>query len=114
MLVGITRHSQFLPFFRNQFDALTEHSRLTSCSFQFMFGKLYHLFSVKHVFLASVVIFEIGSLVAGVSPTSAALVLGRAISGMGCAGIISGVFTFVCTSMPVNYPFQLTRGTIAW
>ena len=80
-----------------------------------MFGKLYHLFSVKYVFLVSIVIFEIGSLIAGVAPTSAALVLGRAISGMGCAGIISGVFTFVCiTFILVNYPFKLTCGTIAW
>ncbi|KAE8131983.1 major facilitator superfamily domain-containing protein [Aspergillus pseudotamarii] len=76
--------------------------RLTSCSFQFMFGKLYHLFSVKYVFLVSVVIFEIGSLIAGVSPTSAALVLGRAISGMGCAGIITGVFTMVVQSFPLR------------
>ncbi|PIG88023.1 efflux pump antibiotic resistance protein [Aspergillus arachidicola] len=76
--------------------------RLTSCSFQFMFGKLYHLFTVKSVFLASVVIFEIGSLIAGVAPTTATLVLGRSISGMGCAGIISGVFTMVVQSFPLR------------
>ncbi|KAK6821547.1 hypothetical protein RU639_007677 [Aspergillus parasiticus] len=76
--------------------------RLTSCSFQFMFGKLYHLFSVKYVFLASIVIFEIGSLIAGVAPTTATLVLGRSISGMGCAGIISGVFTMVVQSFPLR------------
>ncbi|KJK60390.1 drug resistance transporter EmrB/QacA subfamily protein [Aspergillus parasiticus SU-1] len=76
--------------------------RLTSCSFQFMFGKLYYLFSVKYVFLASIVIFEIGSLIAGVAPTTATLVLGRSISGMGCAGIISGVFTMVVQSFPLR------------
>ncbi|KAF7595880.1 hypothetical protein BBP40_004373 [Aspergillus hancockii] len=76
--------------------------RLTSCSFQFMFGKLYHLYSVKYVFLASVFIFEIGSLLAGAAPNSAFLVLGRAVSGMGCAGIISGLFTMIVQSFPLR------------
>ncbi|KAE8349168.1 major facilitator superfamily domain-containing protein [Aspergillus coremiiformis] len=76
--------------------------RLSSCSLQFVFGKLYHLFSVKVVFLVSVAIFEMGSLIAGVAPTSAALVLGRAVSGMGCAGIISGVFTMVVLCFPLR------------
>lgn len=75
MLVGITRRS----------------CRLTSCSFQFMFGKLYHLFSDKYVFLVLVATFEIGLLIAGAAPTSAALVLGRAVSGVGGAGITSGL-----------------------
>ena len=68
-------------------------SRLTGCSFQFMFGKLYSVFSVKTIFLASVAIFEIGSLVSGTASISDALILGRAISGVGSAGIIAGCFT---------------------
>ncbi|KAE8387565.1 major facilitator superfamily domain-containing protein [Aspergillus alliaceus] len=76
--------------------------RWTSFSFQFMFGKLYHLFSIKYVFLASVATFEIGSLIAGAAPTSAALVLGRAVSGVGGAGIISGLFTMVVQSFPLH------------
>ncbi|KAB8235333.1 major facilitator superfamily domain-containing protein [Aspergillus alliaceus] len=67
-----------------------------------MFGKLYHLFSIKYVFLASVATFEIGSLIAGAAPTSAALVLGRAVSGVGGAGIISGLFTMVVQSFPLH------------
>jgi MFS family permease len=71
---------------------------LTSCSFQFMFGKLYSVSSVKAVFLTSVLIFEIGSLISGTATISAALVLGRAISGLGSAGIIAGCFTCVFPS----------------
>ncbi|RAL07449.1 MDR family MFS transporter [Aspergillus homomorphus CBS 101889] len=76
--------------------------RLTSCAFQFMFGKLYHLFSAKCVFLASVLIFELGSLLAGVAPTSSVLILGRAVSGIGCSGIISGVLTIIARSFPLR------------
>ncbi|KAI9727502.1 MAG: hypothetical protein M1828_006444 [Chrysothrix sp. TS-e1954] len=65
---------------------------LTTCSFQFMFGKLYSVFSVKTVFLTTFVIFLVGSAVSGAAPSSTALVAGRAISGLGCAGIISGAF----------------------
>ncbi|PYI05798.1 hypothetical protein BO78DRAFT_387448 [Aspergillus sclerotiicarbonarius CBS 121057] len=42
---------------------------LTICSTQLMWGKLYTFYSVKWVFLASLFIFELGSLVCGVAPT---------------------------------------------
>ena len=58
-----------------------------------MFGKMYSVFSVKVVFLCSLVIFELGSAVSGAAATSYALVIGRAVAGFGCAGIIAGVFT---------------------
>ena len=63
-----------------------------------MFGKLYSIFSVKIVFLAAVVIFEIGSLISGTAAASAMLILGRAISGFGTAGMIAGCFTCVLFS----------------
>ncbi|KAF2666842.1 putative efflux pump antibiotic resistance protein [Microthyrium microscopicum] len=72
--------------------------RLTVCSFQFMFGKLYSLYSLKHILLISVVIFMVGSVMCAAAPTSAAFVAGRAMSGFASAGIISGAF---CTLMEV-------------
>ena len=66
--------------------------RLTGCSFQFMFGKMYTLFSIKTVFLVSLAIFECGSVLCASAPTSKALVLGRAVAGLGTSGIIMGVF----------------------
>lgn len=65
-----------------------------------MWGKCYMYFSLKWVFLASVFIFEIGSLVCGVSPNSTALIVGRAIAGLGGAGILGGVYTI--TAMVVE------------
>lgn len=95
MLVGIILHSMRATRYPKLNPWLTHISRLTSCAFQFMFGKLYHLFPIKSVYLASVVIFELGNLLAGVAPSSSVLILGRAISGVGCSGIICGVLTLV-------------------
>ncbi|KAI9830531.1 MAG: hypothetical protein M1819_005489 [Sarea resinae] len=76
--------------------------RLPLCSFQFMFGKMYSVFSVKWVFLISVAIYEIGSLVCGLAPTSIAFIIARAICGFGGAGIIAGVFVVLTQTVPLH------------
>jgi len=63
---------------------------LTTASFQLLFGKFYTFFSIKYVYLTAIGIFELGSLICGVAPNSIALILGRAIAGLGSAGIFSG------------------------
>jgi MFS family permease len=63
---------------------------ITCAAFQLLFGKLYTLYSIKTVFLSSVVLFEIGSAVCGSAQTSAAFIVGRALSGVGAAGIFAG------------------------
>ncbi|KAL8649061.1 MAG: hypothetical protein Q9226_005735 [Calogaya cf. arnoldii] len=55
---------------------------LTICAFQLAFGKCYSIFSIKAVFLTAIGIFELGSLICGVAPSSNALIIGRAIAGM--------------------------------
>jgi MFS family permease len=63
---------------------------LTTASFQLLFGKFYTFFSIKYVYLTAIGIFELGSLICGIAPNSIALILGRAIAGLGSAGIFSG------------------------
>ena len=75
---------------------------LTICSFQLAFGKCYSVFSIKSVFLAAIGIFEFGSLICGIAPTSIALIVGRAIAGMGCAGIFSGALIVIAYSVPLH------------
>ncbi|KAH0559978.1 hypothetical protein GP486_003494 [Trichoglossum hirsutum] len=75
---------------------------LTTASFQLPFGKIYTLFSVKWTFLAAISIFELGSLVCGVAQSSKALIVGRAIAGLGCAGIYSGGLIIVSYSVPLR------------
>lgn len=57
-----------------------------------MFGKLYRTYPLKRVFIASLLIFEIGSAVCGSAPTSVAFIMGRVIAGVGASGVFAGVF----------------------
>jgi MFS transporter, DHA2 family, glioxin efflux transporter len=45
--------------------------------------------------LVSIFIFEVGSLICGVAPNSVTLIVGRAIAGIGCAGIASGAYIII-------------------
>lgn len=46
-------------------------------------GKLFGIFSAKWLYLASVVLFEIGSALCGAAPNMNAFIVGRAIAGLG-------------------------------
>lgn len=72
--------------------------RLCQCSFQFVFGKAYRLFSTKRVFLLANVISIAGSILCGVAATSTMLIVGRAIAGLGSAGLLSGCFVILVQS----------------
>lgn len=72
------------------------------CAFQLMFGKIYTFFPVKWVFLTAIFIFEVGSTVCGAAPTSEALIIGRAVAGMGASGIFSGALVIVAYSVPLE------------
>ncbi|OQE01714.1 hypothetical protein PENVUL_c041G08133 [Penicillium vulpinum] len=74
---------------------------LTTCSFQLLFGKLYTLLSLKWTFVGAVLIFEAGSAICGASPNSVALIIGRAIAGIGGAGIFSGALIIIAKSVPL-------------
>lgn len=71
---------------------------MTLGGFQSAWGKAYKYFPLKTSFLLSIFIFELGSLICGVAPTSEALIVGRAIAGVGAAGIATGAYTIVAFS----------------
>ncbi|KIV94567.1 hypothetical protein PV10_02322 [Exophiala mesophila] len=74
---------------------------LTTCALQLFFGKLYTFYSIKTVYIVSIVIFEVGSAICGGAPTSAALIVGRAIAGVGSAGIFAGALVIIAYSVPM-------------
>lgn len=74
---------------------------ITAASLQLFFGKLYTYLSVKWVFLAAVSIFELGSLICGIAPNSLVLIMGRAIAGLGCAGLMTGGLLVLAHSVPL-------------
>jgi MFS family permease len=53
-------------------------------------GRAYALFDIKILLLSSIFVFEVGSAVCGAAPTSDALIIGRAIAGIGGAGMYLG------------------------
>ncbi len=95
-------------------------------AFQILYAKFYAFFNVKWIFLIALFIFEVGSLICAVSPTSNALIVGRAIAGLGgyvrhalssCslhtdmtsrAGIFTGVTTAITWVAPKELRPMLT------
>lgn len=72
-----------------------------SGAFQLFFGKLYTFFPIKYVYLSALFIFEIGSAVCGAAPTSISLIIGRAVAGIGAAGVFSGALVIVAYTVPL-------------
>ncbi|RPA81881.1 MFS general substrate transporter [Ascobolus immersus RN42] len=97
-----------IPAITNQFNSVTDIGwygssyMLTTCCFQLIYGKLYTFWSLKWLFQLAVFLFEIGSLVCAVAPNSEALIVGRAIAGLGCAGIFSGALIILAHAVPLH------------
>ncbi|KAH2804003.1 hypothetical protein KXW38_002859 [Aspergillus fumigatus] len=73
---------------------------LTIASFQSTWGKGYKYFPLKTTFLGAISTFEIGSLICAVAQNSTTLLVGRAVAGMGAAGMASGAYTIIAFSAP--------------
>ncbi|KAJ7485872.1 major facilitator superfamily domain-containing protein [Mycena latifolia] len=74
---------------------------LSTAATQLLFGKFYTFLPIKWVYVAAIAIFEIGSTICGAAPNSNALIVGRAIAGLGCAGIFSGAMIIVAHTVPL-------------
>ncbi|KAJ5710624.1 hypothetical protein N7488_004780 [Penicillium malachiteum] len=75
---------------------------LTSSTMTLLFGKIYTFYPLKWIYLLSLFIFELGSLICGVSPNSVGLICGRAVAGLGAAGLFSGSLLILTQSVPLN------------
>ena len=56
---------------------------------------------MKWVYLAAFGLFEVGSVVCGAAPNSVALIIGRAVAGLGAAGVFSGAMLIIAASVPL-------------
>ncbi len=75
---------------------------LTTTALTPMYGSLYRMFSVKWTYLAAVFVFEVGSLVSAVAPSSNAFIVGRAVAGIGTAGLFSGGVVILSYTLPLR------------
>ncbi|ORY41978.1 MFS general substrate transporter [Rhizoclosmatium globosum] len=62
---------------------------------RYLYGKLADLFGRKWVFVFSMVVFEIGSLLCGAAKDMSMLILGRAVAGIGGGGIFTIAFIII-------------------
>ncbi|RYP77684.1 hypothetical protein DL771_001052 [Monosporascus sp. 5C6A] len=97
-----------VPVITDHFNSITDVGwygsafMLALCSTQPFAGKTYILFPKRLVYLAYVTTLEIGSLVCALAPTSKALIVGRAVAGLGASGIFAGGFVVVTTIIPLH------------
>ncbi|WRT64871.1 uncharacterized protein IL334_001807 [Kwoniella shivajii] len=97
-----------IPKITAQFNSLTKLSWLASgffltlLGFNLLYSQWMNIFPSKHVIMFAVFIFEIGSLVCGVAPNMDVLILGRAIAGLGAAGIFSGAMVIIAEITPLH------------
>ncbi|KAF2157838.1 MFS general substrate transporter [Myriangium duriaei CBS 260.36] len=69
--------------------------QVTNTAFQPAWGKAYIYFPLKRVFLSSIVVFELGNVVAALASNSSIVILGRVVSGVGGGGVITGTFIMI-------------------
>ncbi|KAI7172244.1 hypothetical protein D0869_04355 [Hortaea werneckii] len=96
-----------IPAITNEFDSLQDIGwygsayMLTASCFQLLFGRIYTFYTPKYVFLTLIGLFEVGSAICGAAPNSVAFIVGRAIAGMGSAGITSGGVILMLSIIPL-------------
>ncbi|GAB1317454.1 hypothetical protein MFIFM68171_07664 [Madurella fahalii] len=97
-----------IPKITDQFQSLPDVGwygsayLLTTAALQLLFGRFYTFFSIKWVYLIAIFIFEVGSLICAVANNSLTLIVGRAVAGVGSAGIFSGALTILAYSVPLS------------
>lgn len=74
---------------------------LTVAAFQLFWGKCFTIFPIKPVYLSSIFLFELGSLVCALAPTSPAFIVGRAFAGIAAAGVYGGSNITIAHIAPV-------------
>ena len=74
---------------------------LTAASLNLIFGKIYKFYSIKWVFLQSIIIFEIGSALCSTASNSVTLIIEQAIAGLNSSGIFTGRMMIIVPLIPL-------------
>ncbi|EXJ80524.1 hypothetical protein A1O1_08670 [Capronia coronata CBS 617.96] len=106
VMLDISIMATAIPRITNTFNSLLDVGwygsayQLASASLQPLTGKLYTIFRTKWTFFAFFLLFELGSLLCAVATSSTMLIVGRAVTGMGASGILTGGLTIVGACLP--------------
>ncbi|KAJ5898342.1 hypothetical protein N7504_008630 [Penicillium tannophilum] len=100
------------PTISDEFSSLNDVSwygiaySLASCATILSFGKLYSFYSARIVFASALAVFVIGSIICATAQSSIAFIVGRAVAGLGNAGIFSGCNIIAAKIIPLRWrPF---------
>ncbi|KAJ9643854.1 hypothetical protein H2204_001999 [Knufia peltigerae] len=102
LIVGVA-----IPKITDEFDSLGDVGwygsayLLTTCAFNLSLGRLYTFYDPKWMYLLSLVIFEVGSAISGAAGGSSAFIVGRAVAGVGNAGLFQGAITIFVYIVPL-------------
>ncbi|KAL8723275.1 MAG: hypothetical protein Q9225_000397 [Loekoesia sp. 1 TL-2023] len=78
-------------------------------------GKAYGIYSVKWLFISTVILFEVGSVICGGAPNVNALIIGRVLAGVGGSGMYSGCLTYISvTTSNMERPMYMAGVAVAW
>ncbi|KAF2719302.1 MFS general substrate transporter [Polychaeton citri CBS 116435] len=86
-----------IPVMKDEFHSLNDVGwygtayLITSASKIVLYGKFYKHYPAKRVCLLALSIYTVGSIVCATAASSLAFMLGRAIAGLGSAGLVAGV-----------------------
>ncbi|TVY83737.1 Efflux pump DEP3, partial [Lachnellula suecica] len=80
-----------------------------------VWGKIYSQFNAKWFYLFNVFLFEAGSAICGAAPSMNAMIIGRAICGIGGAGLYVGVMTLIAfTTTMAERPLYIAATGLTW
>ncbi|GKZ53635.1 hypothetical protein AnigIFM49718_007511 [Aspergillus niger] len=94
------------PYISDDFHSLGDVGWYSSvytmviCTTQLLFGKLLARYSVRWIYSISMLFFLVGSAVCGAAPNSHSLIIGRALAGVGCSGLLVAAFSLVPILVP--------------
>lgn len=100
--------STAIPQITNDFGSLGDIGwygssyMITTAAFQLLYGRLYRFYDLRWTFLVTIVVFEMGSLICALAPSSPVFILGRSIAGLGSAGIMTGSMLIIIPMVPLH------------
>ena len=72
------------------------------CCLIISFSSMSMLTRLKFTYMLFLCLFELGSLLCGVATSSKMLIVGRAVAGMGGAGLMNGGLTIIAACVPLE------------